>query len=245
MPRKPKRTKADVVPLQDQLDSVLTWLERRGKKSVRDGLARYGIPADAAFGVTVAALRVLARKLGRNHELAVALWDTGRLEARLLAPFLGDPDRVTPALMDRWCRTFDNWAVCDAACFHLFDRTPHAFRKVALWAGRRDEFAKRAAFALLASIALHDKAAADDAFARCLPVVERAAADGRNFVKKGVSWALRGIGRRNPTLHAAAIEVAERLAASTDAACRWVGKDALRELTGPVVMRRLAKQRRA
>jgi 3-methyladenine DNA glycosylase AlkD len=243
MPTKPKRAKADAIPLQGQVQSVLTWLERRGTKTVRDGLARYAIPADTAFGVTVAALRDLAKKLGRNHDLAAALWDTGRLEARLLAPFLGDPARVTSTLMDRWCRTFDNWAVCDAACFHLFDRTPHAFHKVAQWAGRKDEFGKRAAFALLASIALHDKAAADAAFARCLPLVERAAADGRNFVKKGVSWALRGIGRRNRELHAAAVEVARRLAASPDAAARWVGKDALRELTGPAVARRLAKQR--
>jgi 3-methyladenine DNA glycosylase AlkD len=243
MPSKSKTARSAAVSVSEQAQEVLAWLERRGKKRVRDGLARYAIPAETAFGVTVSALKVLAKQLGRNHELAVALWDTNRLEARLLAPFLGDPARVTPALMDRWCRTFDNWAVVDAACFHLFDRTPHAFRKVADWARRADEFEKRAAFALLASIALHDKAADDEPFARLFPVVERAAADGRNFVKKGVSWALRSVGRRNPTLHAAAIDVAQRLAASSDAACRWVGKDVLRDLTGPTALKRLAKQR--
>jgi 3-methyladenine DNA glycosylase AlkD len=140
--------------------------------------------------------------------------------------------------MDRWCRDFDSWAICDTACFHLFDRTAHAWRKVALWANRRDEFVKRAAFALLASLALHDKETEDEPFARCLPLIERAADDSRNFVKKGVSWALRGIGRRSASLHMAAVELAQRLADSSTPAARWVGKDALRELTSPKVTQR-------
>ena len=105
--------------------------------------------------------------------------------------------------MDRWCRDFDNWAICDTVCFHLFDRTPHAWAKVTEWCDRPDEFVKRAAFALLASLALHDKPAADEPFLEGLPLIERAATDERNFVKKGVNWALRRIGRRNRALHAA------------------------------------------
>jgi 3-methyladenine DNA glycosylase AlkD len=132
--------------------------------------------------------------------------------------------------MDRWCRDFDSWAICDTVCFHLFDRTPHALRKVEQWSRRRDEFARRAAFALLASLALHDKCSADEAFARCLPLVEAAAADERNFVKKSVSWALRAVGKRSPGLRVAAAEVARRLAASPQPAPRWIGKDALKEL---------------
>ena len=131
--------------------------------------------------------------------------------------------------MDRWARDFDNWAVCDTACFHLFDRTPHAFDRSTRWAGRREEFVKRAGFALLASVALHDKKAADEPFLRALPLIERAADDERNFVKKGVSWALRGIGKRNAKLQAAATEVAQRLSTSPHPAARWIGKDALRE----------------
>lgn len=132
--------------------------------------------------------------------------------------------------MDRWCRDFDNWAVVDTVCFHLFDRTPHAYRKVEQWSRRRGEFAKRAAFALLACLAVHDKGAEDERFLRLLPLIERAATDDRNFVKKGVSWALRAIGKRNAELRAAATELATRLANASEPTPRWLGKTALRDL---------------
>jgi 3-methyladenine DNA glycosylase AlkD len=214
-----------------QVRAVLAGLESHGTSRAREEMAsRYGIHTPKAFGVAMGAMQRLAKPLGRNHRLAAALWDTGWYEARTVAAFVEEPERVTPAQMDRWCRDFDNWAICDTVCFHLFDRTPHAFRKVAQWSRRREEFVKRAAFALLASLALHDKDAGDEAFLRSLPLVERAATDDRNFVKKGVSWALRSIGRRSRELRAAATAVARRLAASPEAAVRWVGKDALRDL---------------
>ena len=159
--------------------------------------------------------------------------------ARMLASLIDDPAQVTPAQMDRWRRDFDNWAICDTVCFHLFDRTPHAFRKIAQWRKDRDEFGRRAAFALLACVALHDKKAPDRQFLDVLPLIESAAPDGRNFVKKGVSWALRGIGHRNAVLHAAAVELAGALAKSAEQAARWVGKDALRDLNRPLVTRKV------
>ena len=190
----------------------------------------------------MANVQVLAKRLGRSHELALALWDTGWYEARLLTSFVDEPARVTSAQMDRWCRDFDNWGICDTLCFHLFDRTPHAWSKVARWSGRRDEFAKRAAFALLASLAGHDRTTGDQPFLDGLRLVEDAATDERNFVKKGVSWALRMVGRRNAALHAAAVRVARRLSASPEAAASWVGRGALEELTTPAVMRRIARR---
>jgi len=177
----------------------------------------------------MANIQVLAKRLGRNQELAAALWETGCYEARMLTAFVAEPARVTPAQMDRWCRDFDNWGICDTLCFKLFDRTPHAWDKVEQWNGQSEEFVKRAAFALLASLALHDKKAADGKFLQGLVKIERSAGDERNFVKKGVNWALRSIGRRNSALQAAAAEVAGRLANSPQASARWVGKDALRE----------------
>ena len=176
------------------------------------------------------AIRKLAKDLGRDHDLALALWDSGWYEARMLACFVDEPERVTPAQMDRWARDFDNWAICDTACFHLFDRTPHAFPKIKQWSRRKDEFVKRAAFALLASVALHQKKLSDEPFLESLPLIETASTDERNFVKKGVLWALRGVGGRNARLHAEAITVAERLAASPDSTPRWIGKTALREM---------------
>jgi len=212
-----------------RVDEALAALEAQGTEEGRLGMARYGIVAAKVYGVSVANIRALAKQLGRDHALAEALWQTGWYEARLLAAFVDDTKTVTPAQMDRWCRDFDNWGICDTLCFHLFDRTPHAWSKVAVWSGESDEFVKRAAFALLASLAGHDKRAADEQFLDSLPLIEGAAFDERNFVKKGVSWALRMTGRRNPALNAAAAEVARRLAASPNAAARWVGKDALKD----------------
>jgi 3-methyladenine DNA glycosylase AlkD len=227
------------------VQGVLAFLKRKGSKKNVDGMARYGIVAKQVFGVSVATLRAHAKRIGSNHELAAALWATGWYEARMLAAFVDDPARVTGAQMDRWCRDFDNWAICDTLCFHLFDHTPHAWAKVTAWAGRREEFVKRAAFALLASLSLHDKRAADAPFVRGLKLIERAASDNRNFVKKAVDWALRSIGGRNAALNAAAVAVSRRLADSADATARWVGKHALRELTtNPAVLRRLAKRSR-
>jgi 3-methyladenine DNA glycosylase AlkD len=223
--------------LEDEVQSALTWLEQHSTKRDRENLARFGITASKAFGVSMANIQVLAKRLGRNHALAAALWDTGWYEARMLTSFVDEPARVTPAQMDRWCRDFDNWGICDTLCFCLFDRTPHAWAKVAEWSDARDEFVKRAAFALLASLAGHDKRSGDKPFIEGLRLIERAAADERNFVKKGVSWALRRVGRRNAALNAAAVVVARRLSASPEAAARWVGKGALKELTSPAVTR--------
>jgi 3-methyladenine DNA glycosylase AlkD len=229
--------------IKAEVASVLAWLRRHSSARTREGMARYGIPSDNASGVSVADIRVLGKKLGRNHELAPALWETGSYEARMLTPFIAEPALVSPAQMDRWSRDFDSWAICDALCFHLFDKTPHAWKKIAKWSNARAEFAKRAAFALLASIAVHDKAAPDEPFLDSFPLIERAASDERNFVKKAVSWALRGIGKRNAKLHAAAIKLADRLAKSKDPAARWIGKDALRDLATPATLRRLKSRR--
>jgi 3-methyladenine DNA glycosylase AlkD len=139
-------------------------------------------------------MQKLAKSLGRSHELAAALWDTGCYEARMLTSFVDEPARVTPAQMERWVKDFDNWAICDTLCFHLFDRTPHAWAKVVEWSDSRREFVKRTAFALLACLAAHDRTTKDKAFLDSLPLIERAAADERNFVKKGVSWGLRMAG---------------------------------------------------
>ena len=230
----------------ERVREALRWLERRGTKRVRDDmLTRYGITAPRAYGVSVGAIQQLAKRLGRDHELAAALWATGWYEARLLAAFVEEPARVTAGQMDRWAGDFDNWGVCDTLCFCLFDRTPHAWRKVSSWSGRRDEFVKRAAFALLASLALHDKQTGDRPFLETLPLIEQAATDERNFVKKGVSWALRSVGRRNPPLHTAALALTHRLAGSDNPTARWVGKDALRDLTSPKLLTRIAPKGRA
>lgn len=222
--------------------SVIESLRAIATKHTRIGMTRFGIPNDHALGVTVGEMRTLAKRLGKNHELAAELWQTGIYEARMVASFVDDPALVTSSQMDRWARDFDNWAICDTACFALFDRTPYAWSKIRKWSGHRDEFVKRAAFALLASVTVHDKHTDDDLFVEGLALIERESQDGRNFVKKAVNWALRSIGKRNRMLHGCAVTVAQRLATSPDSISRWIGKDALRELKGEAVARRLAKR---
>jgi 3-methyladenine DNA glycosylase AlkD len=203
-------------------------------------MARYGLAATKVFGVSVGNVQALAKQIGRDHDLALALWDTEWYEARLLTAFVDDPARVTSSQMDRWARDFENWGDCDTICMHLFDKTPYAWKKVDVWSKRKDEFVKRAAFALLASLALHDRNAKDSAFLKALKAIRAGANDERNFVKKGVSWALRSIGHRNSALHAAAVAEAERLAESGDSTERWVGKDTLRDLMRPIVIKKVA-----
>ncbi len=222
--------------------SVVATLRSMGSQKARDGMARYGIPSTHACGMSVGDIQRLAKQIGRNHALAESLWKTGHYEARMLASMIAEPSRVTPAQMDRWCADFDSWAIVDTVCFKLWDQTPHWPKKAAQWAKRKPEFEKRAAFALIASAALHDKAQPDPTFTRCLPLIARAASDERNFVKKGVSWALRGIGHRSPALHTAATRLATRLAASKHPTERWIGKDALKDLTRKAVVRRFAKR---
>ena len=181
----------------------------------------------------------LVKRVGKDHALALSLWTTGFHEARILAALVDEPLRVTKRQMNDWVRDFDNWAVCDGVCFHLFDRTPFAWEKASQWAASPREFVKRAGFALMASLSAHDWTAADQRFLELLPLIEEGARDDRNFVKKAVNWALRQIGKRNLVLHPAAVSAAKRLAAAKDAPRRWVGKDALRELSSPSVRERL------
>ena len=218
--------------MKTTLGLALAQLQKRGSPRNVEGMARYGIVAKKALGVSVGDIRKIAKGIGIDRELAQALWKTGIYEARMLACFIEDPAEIAPAQMDRWTAAFDNWAICDTACFHLFDKSPHALSRVRAWAPDKREFVRRAAFALMASIALHDKARKDADFTRFLPLIRRAAKDDRNFVKKGVSWALRGIGhRKSPALREAALALAKELAASSDPVERWIGKDAVRDLT--------------
>jgi 3-methyladenine DNA glycosylase AlkD len=223
-----------------QAAAAVAWLRRHGSERFRAGLERFGLPAEKAFGVPVGVIQNYGKTLGRDHALAQELWKSGWTDARMLASFVGEPDKVTPAEMDRWCRDFDSWGIVDTVCFKLWDRTPYAWSKARQWSTRTPEFEKRAAFVLMACLAAHDKTATDAAFVKFLSVIEKGATDERNFVKKGVSWALRHIGHRNAKLHAAAVKTATTLSKSEDATQRWVGKDALKDLTRPAVLKKVS-----
>ncbi|MDE3195194.1 MAG: DNA alkylation repair protein [Acidobacteriota bacterium] len=196
-----------------------------------EGMRRFGIDPQNALGLSVPRIRTIAKKTGKDQALAEELWDTGIHDARILASLVADPALIRRSTMDRWANAFASWDVCDACCCNLFDRTPHAWAKVAKWAGSEKEFVRRAAFATLAGLATHNKEAADRQFLDALPLIEEYACDGRNFVRKAVNWALRNIGKRNAALLPAAMACAERIRAQGSASARWIAADALRELS--------------
>ncbi|RYD66059.1 MAG: DNA alkylation repair protein [Verrucomicrobiaceae bacterium] len=221
------------------LESALAALKERATQATLDGMVRYAIPSDHAFGVAMRDVQAVAKSLGKDHKLAAELWASGWYEARLLACYVDDPAAVTAKQMDNWCRDFDNWAIVDTVCFALFKRSPHAWGKVEAWASRKDEFQRRGAFALIWALAGGD--GDDKPFSRGLELIEQAATDERNFVKKSVNMALRAIGKRSLPLHKAAVATSKRLAASGNPVARWIGKDALKELEGPKVAGKFRK----
>lgn len=253
----PQNAASTSSPIDERVVAILAGLRAMGTERDRAGMARYGINVDNAFGVSVYDLRKLAKRLGTDHDLALALWATRNHEARLLACFVDDPSAVTEAQMEAWAADFDSWDICDQATTSLFDVTEHGWAKAAAWAERDEEWVKRGGFALMAGLAVHDKGADDRAFLGLFAAIERGAFDERNFVKKAVSWALRNIGKRNLALNAAAAVCAERIrdtankqaggergGAAAVRAARWVAADALRELGSERVLARLNDARR-
>jgi len=224
---------------QGRVSEVLGSLRSLSNPEAVTSMARFGIKADKAFGVSVPALRTLAKSIGKDHHLAQELWDSGLHEARELATMVADSKQVTEENMERWVKDIDSWDVCDHCCGNLWDKTPFAYRKAREWSRRPEEFVKRASFALMASLATHDKAASDDGFIKFLPIIERESIDERNFVKKAVNWALRQIGKRNRNLNQHAIETAREIQTLDSKSAKWIAADALRELTSEKVQGRI------
>ncbi|MEJ2597812.1 MAG: DNA alkylation repair protein [Anaerolineales bacterium] len=224
---------------QRSLEEILNLLRSMANPDNVAGMARYGINPHNTLGVSIPQLRKLARQQGKDHSLALALWQTGIHEARLLACMIDDVHQVDEAQMERWVRDFDSWDICDQVCSNLFDRTPFAYDKARQWSARSEEFVKRAGFVLMAGLAVHDKKAPDAAFEPFFPILVREACDERNFVKKAVNWALRGLGKRNRSLNQIAIRTAHQIRELNCKSARWIASDALRELTGEKVQSRL------
>ena len=220
-------------------EKIMDYLRSLQNEKNREGMARYGINASNAFGVSMVALRELAKKTGRNHSLALELWETGIHEARILAALVADAKQVTEEQMEEWVKDIDSRDVCDQVCSNLWDRTPFVFTKANQWSRSEHEFTKRAAFVLMAASAVHNKKAGDKFFSDFLKIIIRESTDDRNFVRKAVNWSLRQIGKHNRTLHSLAVKCALELSNSSSKSARWIGKDALRELQNPKIINRL------
>ncbi len=208
---------------------ILQELKKHKNPQNVAGMARFGINPKNTLGISIPLLRVLAKKIGKDHALAQELWKSDIHEARILAALVDDVNLVTQKQMDQWVADFDSWDVCDQVCMNLFDKTPWAYEKAIEWASNRKEFTKRAGFALMAVLAFHDKKAEDKKFDQFFPIIEREAMDERNYVKKAVNWALRQIGKRNNTCMKKATVCANRLIEIDSKSAHWIASDALRE----------------
>ena len=228
----------------ETLDRIMNELRTRADPSSREGMARYGIRTDRALGgSSLYFLRAMAKDLGRDHALALALWSTEVHEARMLATLVEDPKETTEEQMEAWVADFDSWDICDQCTSNVFSFTSVGWKKAMEWSSREEEFVKRAGFALMAALAVHDKKAGDEQFDPFLSAIERESYDERNYVRKAVNWALRNIGKRNVALNASAIACAERVGAEGTEFGRRIASDALRELRSDAVQRRLAKHK--
>ena len=222
------------------VNEVVKELRSMESPSDREGQKRFGINVDNALGISVVALRKLARRIGKDHSLALKLWRTGIHEARILAAMVDDPVAVTERQMESWAKAFDSWDVVDGCCGELFDKTPFAYDKAVEWTRREEEFVKRAGFSMMATLAVHDKKARDLPFENFLKVIGEQCDDDRNFVRKAANWALRQIGKRNPRLNKLAIKRAKQIQSIDSRATRWIANDALRELQSEAVQKKLA-----
>jgi 3-methyladenine DNA glycosylase AlkD len=220
---------------------VLRKLQSMAQPNQLEGMAKYGMAVEQRLGVSVPDMRKLAKEIGKDHKLALDLWSTGIAEARIVAAMVGDPDKLTEEQMEDWVKGINSWDVCDQVCMNLFEKNQLAWKKIGDWSEREEEFVKRTAFSLLACLAWHDKRARDEKFLELLPVIIRGAADERNFVKKAVNWALRNIGKRNPSLNRAAIDTAREIQLLDSKAARWIASDAIRELESDGIQTRLRR----
>jgi 3-methyladenine DNA glycosylase AlkD len=230
--------------MNSQANAILTTLYSKANPKNVEGMARYGIKSPKnVLGVSSKFLFSLAKSIGTNHQLALNLWQSGVYEARILAAFIADPKQMSKAVMNRWVRDFDNWAICDGVCMHCFRDTPYAHELVMPWVKRKEEFVRRAGFTMMATLCVSDKKSGDALFLRYLKTVKKYATDERNYVKKAVNWALRQIGKRNLKLNAAAIKMAKEIRKLDSSAAKWIAADALRELQSPAVLKRLKSKK--
>jgi 3-methyladenine DNA glycosylase AlkD len=220
---------------------VLDKLQSKAQPEQLIGMAKYGMTVEQRLGVSVPDMRKLAKEIGRDHKLALDLWRTGIAEARIVAGMIDDPDKLSDEQMEDWVKGINSWDVCDQVCMNLFEKNPLAWKKIADWSEREEEFVKRTAFSLIACLAWHDKKASDEKFIELLPVIIRGATDERNFVKKAVNWALRNIGKRNLNLNEAAINTAKEIQRLNSKAARWVASDTLRELESDAIQSKLRR----
>jgi len=223
------------------VEEILNRLKEKARPDQLEGMAKFGMAVEERLGVSIPEMRKIVKDVGKDHKLALELWRTGIVEARIVAAMIDEHEKLTEKQMEDWVKDINSWDVCDQVCMNLFEKTPLALKKIFDWSRREEEFVKRTSFALIACLAWHDKKAGDEKFVKLLPVIKGGATDDRNFVKKAVNWALRNIGKRNPNLNKAAIKAAKEIQQIDSKTARWIASNAIKELESEAVQRRLRK----
>ena len=221
------------------VNQIIKELKSKSNPKNLAGMARFGIVGQKRLGLSVPDMRSIAKKIGKDHELAIKLWKTGYAEAKIISAFIDDPEKLTEKQMDSWVKDMDSWDITDQVCMNLFDRSPVVLKKIKDWSRSNKEFIKRSAYALIASLAIHNKEASDDYFIKLFPIIKKGVTDERNFVKKAVNWALRQIGKRNLKLNKQVISLAKEIRKIDSKSAHWIANDAIRELEDEKVLARL------
>jgi 3-methyladenine DNA glycosylase AlkD len=224
------------------VEKILNKLREKAKPNQLEGMAKFGMGVEQRLGVSIPEMRKIAKGVGKDHKLALELWKTEIIEARIIAAMIDEHEKLTEKQMEDWVKDINSWDVCDQVCMNLFEKTPLAWKKILDWSKREEEFVKRAAFALIACLAWHNRDAEDEKFIKLLPIIKSAATDDRNFVKKAVNWALRNIGKRNPNLNKASIKAAEEIQQIDSRIAHWIASNAIKELESEAIQNRLMKK---
>lgn len=222
-----------------EIKEIINEFKLNGSEKNLEGMKSFGINALNGFGVPIPLIRNLAKKIKKNHGLALKLWETEIHEARLLASMIAEPEKVTKSQMNKWVKDFYSWDICDQVCMNLFRETKFAYEKAVEWTDNKHEFIKRAGFVLMATLAVHSKELNDNNFIKLFPLIQKGSLDERNFVKKAVNWAIRQIGKRNHVLNKKAIKLSEEILRLDSKSAKWVAKDALKELNDPKILKRI------
>lgn len=224
-------------------DEVIEQLKSTGDPRNVEGMGRFGIKTENNLGNSVTTLRNFTKKIGKDHDLAVKLWNSGIRDARMVAACIEDPKTISEDQVEKWVKDLDSWDICDHCCGHFFDQIPFAYKKVREWTKSNELFVKRAGFSLIAWLAVHDKKKPDKEFEDFLEVIKRESTDERNYIRKAVNWALRQIGKRNWDMNKKAIEMAKEIQKIDSKSAKWIASDAIRELTSEKVKQKLNRKK--
>ncbi|MGD9895058.1 MAG: DNA alkylation repair protein [Dehalococcoidia bacterium] len=186
--------------------SVLQELESMGTEQNRKTYRRHGV-ADEIYGVSYANLGKLKKRIKVDHDLAMALWESGNHDARILATMVADPMRADEAMLDAWAHDLTDPVTADAVA-DLAARSGLAQPMAERWMASEDEWIGRAGWHTLARLAGRPDSPPDSYFEGYITTIERDLHTRKNRVREAMNSALIAIGVRGGLLEQKALDAA-------------------------------------